>query len=131
MLVLVYIISGLLIFTKFLDVVSTLRRITPWNPELNPLARWLMSKVGVRPAVWLVFLLAVVIIGIATWLAYDIGLLFQVFYIVGGIQVSFIQAAVAHSNWTQKPNWITIKVNTWFMLMSRFLTKLPKSKHRI
>jgi hypothetical protein len=104
-----------------MDVISTLKRITPTNPELNPLARWLMSKVGVRPAIWLVFALVVIIIGVATWIAFDVDGLFQIVFIVGGTVVSIVQAAVAYANWTQRPNFITRKVLTWFDVLSRLI----------
>jgi hypothetical protein len=119
--ILLIIVAILLVSTKLMDVISTLKRITPTNPELNPLARWLMSKVGVRPAIWLVFALVVIIIGVATWIAFDVDGLFQIVFIVGGTVVSIVQAAVAYANWTQRPNFITRKVLTWFDVLSRLI----------
>ena len=116
--------------TKLMDVISTLKCVSPTNPELNPLARWLMNKVGVRPAIWLVFVLVVTIIGVATWIAFSVGWLFQIVFIVGGVMVSIIQAAVAHANWTQRQNWITIKVNTWFSVLSRWIFSLTNTTER-
>jgi len=68
----IVVVTVFLVVTKLMDVLSTLKRISPTNPELNPLARWLMNKVGMRPAIWLVFTLVVIIIGVATWIAFDV-----------------------------------------------------------
>lgn len=117
----IVVVTVFLVVTKLMDVLSTLKRISPTNPELNPLARWLMNKVGMRPAIWLVFTLVVIIIGVATWIAFDVDGLFQIVFIVGGMLVSIIQAAVAYANWTQRPNFITRKVLTWFDVLSRLI----------
>ncbi len=117
----IVVVTVFLVVTKLMDVLSTLKRISPTNPELNPLARWLMNKVGMRPAIWLVFTLVVIIIGVATWIAFDVDGFFQIVFIVGGMVVSLIQAAVAYANWTQRPNFITRKVLTWFDVLSRLI----------
>lgn len=97
----------LLVLTKLADVISTLRRLRHPSAEANPFAQKMMYRPGPRTAIWLVFALALIIIGVATTISYLGGAFFQVVFIFAGIVISLIQFAVALANWTGKESGIT------------------------
>ena len=104
---LILLTAGCLIVTKLADVLSTLRHIRDTQHESNPYARRIMQRIGQTPAVWLVFGLSLIIIGVATYVALSSHWLIQIAFIILGVFVSYVQAAVAHSNATQRDNTIT------------------------
>lgn len=107
--VLVLFIALLLILTKFLDVMSTLYRIHHASQETNPIAgRW-MAKYGVKRVSWGVFVVVVVIVSLATTLVWisPFPNLTKGAYILLGLFISIIQAAVAHTNYSGRYNIIT------------------------
>jgi hypothetical protein len=103
----ILITAGCLIITKLADVISTLRHIRGTQHESNPFARRIMQRIGITPAVWLVFGLSLIIIGVATYVALASHWLIQIAFIILGVFVSCVQAAVAHTNATQRDNTIT------------------------
>lgn len=107
MLIIMLVVALLLVLTKLADVISTLRRLCHPSAEANPFAQKMMYRLGPRPAIWLVFALALIIIGVATTITYLGGTFFQVVFILAGIMISIIQLAVAVANWTAKENGIT------------------------
>jgi len=104
----IWIVIGLLVITKFMDTYTTMRRIQGISHETNPVARKLMGRLGVKPAIWAIFGLAVVIIGLAGWLVLNLGVFFQVVFIVVGLLVVVVQAAAAQANWTGRQNAVTL-----------------------
>ena len=110
MTVCVYFIALTLILTKVYDVASTLRRIAHPHEETNPIARHIMIRVGTKKGVWITFLLALVIIGLASVAALKGGKIMQVLFIFAGLAISIIQGSVAHCNYTGKDNVITRRV---------------------
>lgn len=104
----IWIVIGLLVITKFMDAYTTMRRIQGISHETNPVARKLMGRLGVKPAIWAIFGLAVVIIGLAGWLVLNLGVFFQVVFIVVGLLVVVVQAAAAQANWTGRQNAVTL-----------------------
>jgi len=116
---LVYGVTGLLIITKLLDVLTTLARIRNADAETNPFARGLMHRLGTRQAVWLVFILAAAIISVAGFTAIRGGLLLQLAFVPAGSAAAVVQAAVAHANWTGTDNMITRKARALYALLSR------------
>jgi predicted phage tail protein len=116
---LVYGVIGLLIFTKLLDVLTTLGRIRQADTETNPFARGLMQRLGTHRTVWLVFILAGAIIAVAGFAALRGGALMRIVFIIAGFLMAIIQAAVAHANWTGTDNLITRKVRALYALLSR------------
>lgn len=116
---LVLIVAVLLMLTKALDAFSTARRIKHIGQEANPLARLLMERLGVRRAIWVVFVVSCGIIMLSViliyhWMDHPWN---KLIFIVLGILLSFVQAAVALSNEKGKSNPIT-----------RFLLKWIKKK---
>ncbi len=121
--VLISFVIFLLILTKLLDVLSTLRRIRYASNETNPFARKLMYRWGPKATVWFVFVLAVIIIGVAGYLAYLMGPIFQIAFILVGIFISLVQFAVAAANWSGKDNLITRQVRKVYgMIQQLFIT---------
>ena len=116
---LVYIVIGLLVATKLLDALSTLARIRHVDAETNSFARGLMQRLGTRRTVWLVAILAAAIISVAGFAALRGGPLMQVVFIIAGIAIAVVQAAVAHANWTGADNRITRQVRALYALLGR------------
>jgi hypothetical protein len=104
---LVYLAISLLIITKLMDVLSTIVRIKHPQIETNPLARKLMTKIGIKMTAWIVFLIVVIIVLIMGEIALTSEPSYQIFFLTFGLVVSIIQFAVALSNWTRRPNFIT------------------------
>jgi len=108
--IVVWIVILLLIVTKLLDVVSTLRSIRNASNESNPFAQKMMLRMGTKPAIWVVFLLALVIIAVTGITALRMGVVFQVVFIVFSLFVSVVQFSVAAANWTGRDNVVTRQV---------------------
>lgn len=104
---LVYLAISLLIITKLIDVLSTIIIIQHPQIETNPLARKLMTKIGIKMTAWIVFLIVVIIVLIMGEIALTSEPRYQIFFLTFGLIVSIIQFAVALSNWTRRPNFIT------------------------
>lgn len=123
----VYTVLGLLILSKLADVLSTLGRIRHADEETNPMARALMRRVGLSGAAWLVFALAILIIGVTARaaIAGDLGM--KILFIVAGTGISVVQAAVAHTNWTGRDNFITRRAR---MLHGRLQDSLDQTRAR-
>jgi hypothetical protein len=66
-----------------------------------------MYRWGPKITVWIVFIVALVIIGVAGGVAFTMGPVFQAIFIVFGTFVSVVQFAVARANWTGRDNLIT------------------------
>ena len=83
-----------LILTKLLDIVSTLKKIQSPMHESNPFIRKIMLQIGTKGTIWLVFLVAVVIIFIAGFLAMIGGRLMKGVFVLAGLFVAVVQVAV-------------------------------------
>jgi len=106
---LVYIVSALLIISKFLDCYTTSKNIQSVAHESNPIARKLMNKFGIKTTIWAIFVLTIFIVIFSLFL---INSLFNTFtykllFVLTGLFVSVIQFAAAHSNKNQRLNFIT------------------------
>ena len=104
---LVYLAISSLILTKLMDVLSTIIRINHPQMETNPLARKFMTRIGIKMTAWIVFSIVVIIVLIMGGLALTSEPSYQIFFLTFGLVVSIIQFAVALSNWTRKPNFIS------------------------
>ena len=96
-----------LLLTKLADVISTLRHIRSTHHESNRMVRHIMQRMGVTPTIWLVFGISVIIIVVSTYVALSSHLFIQIGFVIYGIVIVLIQAAVAHNNWTHQENAIT------------------------
>jgi hypothetical protein len=117
----VYLVIALLVLTKLCDVTSTLQRLQNPHGETNPIVQQTMLRVGTTKAVWVVFVLALVIIGLAGWAAINGGSVIQAIFIVVGVMISIVQGAVAHCNWTGRDNAITRRVRILHSSLSRII----------
>jgi len=102
----IYVVTVLLIATKLLDAMSTLKRVCV-QQETNPFARKLMLRLGKNKAIGVVTMLACAVIIISCITALAGGGFMRSLFLVVGVAVSVVQAAVAHSNWTDSLNPIT------------------------
>lgn len=123
MTVCVYFVIALLVVTKLCDVASTAQRIGHSNAETNPIARRMMGCVGMTRAIWIVFVLALIIIAIAGAAAVAGGNLMKFLFIVVGVAISVIQGAVAHCNWSGHDNAITNRVRVMHEGLLAFMRK--------
>lgn len=104
---LVYLVISLLIITKLMDVLSTIIRIKHPQIETNPLARNLMTKIGINITAWIVFGIVVLVVLLVGRIALRGEVFFQIFFLAFGFVLSVIQLPVALNNWTRRPNFIS------------------------
>lgn len=107
MTILIFLVTSFMLITKFLDAISTLRRIHLASDETNPIASNLMVKFGIKKTVYFFTGLALVLILTSSLLALSSEQLLQLIYIAAGLAISIIQGAVAHGNWFRRDNVIT------------------------
>ncbi len=105
----IYIISLLIILSKYLDCYTTSSQITSITQEKNPLARKFMRQFGVHTTIWAIFGLTIIIVVLSVWLisVYYNTTTHKVIFIFLGMMVSIAQFAVAHTNKTKQLNFIT------------------------
>jgi len=103
----IWLVIGSLCGTKLLDVISTLKCINSPDSETNPFARRIMKRLGIKPAILLIFLITLAIIFMSGYLALQCDFIIQVVYIFLGTFISTVQGAVAHANWFEVDNGIT------------------------
>ncbi|WP_163931453.1 hypothetical protein [Paraferrimonas sp. SM1919] len=114
--VLIYLTVISLVLTKLADCISTQLKIKSIGHETNPIARILMARFGIKGAIWLVFVISLLIIVISAYLVLEAeSMLLSAGYITVGLFVSTVQAAVAHQNFTGSNNMITRRI---FSLLS-------------
>jgi hypothetical protein len=123
MLIVVYIVIVLLIVTKLLDVLSTIRRIRNASAETNPIARKMMYRFGTTKSIWMFFILALIIITITGFMAIRETLVFQILFVTVGIFISTIQFAVAICNWTGVDNLVTKRIRKFHSFVRQLLTR--------
>jgi hypothetical protein len=107
--------AALVVLTKALDCATTLRAIVARGAvETNPIGRWLMQRLGVAVAVGSVFAVSAAISAAFAWVALVSGsTLVQCSYVVLACFVAFVQAVVAHTNWSGRWNAVTTRVLAW------------------
>ncbi|MBV6474452.1 MAG: hypothetical protein JPMHGGIA_02761 [Saprospiraceae bacterium] len=105
----VYIISALIIFSKYLDCYTTSSQITSVNQERNPLARKIMKRLGVHTTIWGIFGLTIIIVLVSIWLLFSFydSTFYKIIFIAIGLFVALTQFAVAHTNKTKRLNIFT------------------------
>ena len=115
----VWLISGMIIFSKFLDCITTVRKIKFVYWEQNPIARKLMNTFGVSKTVWGVFILTVLTVALSQWLVMNrlntaTG---KILYIILGGIITLTHILIAWSNHTGRLNFFTRMLNEFY---SRF-----------
>jgi amino acid transporter len=106
---LIAIVSILIIVSKFLDCQTTASRITNPMQEQNPITRKLMLRFGTMKVIWFIFIISILIVLLSLWLIFGFytSNFHKLTYIIGGMFVSLVQFAVAHTNKTMELNLIT------------------------
>ena len=112
-------VSLALVVSKFFDCWSTAVHMQGPSDETNRIARAAMSRFGSKPTIWAIFGVVVAIVAIVGGGAYNtatglrtaangsaLELLGVWGYVVLGLLMSLVQAAVAKSNGTGEPNAI-------------------------
>lgn len=107
--ILVVVISGLMVYSKYLDCKTTLKHLRHPNQEGNPLARSLFIRFGSHEIIWIIFGVTILIVAISLWLLYAFynTVFYKSWYILVGLIISIVQFAVAQTNNTQQLNFIT------------------------
>ena len=107
--ILIAIVSILIIFSKFLDCQTTASRITNPLQEQNPITRKLMLRFGTMKIIWAIFIISILIVLLSLWLIFRFysSNFHKLTYIIGGLFVSLVQFAVAHTNKTMELNPVT------------------------
>jgi hypothetical protein len=107
--ILITIVSILIIFSKFLDCETTARRITNPMQEQNPITRGLMLRFGTMNVILAIFIISILFVLFSLWLVFGVytSNYHKLTFIIGGLFVSLVQFAVAHTNKTMELNLIT------------------------
>ncbi|OWY21419.1 hypothetical protein C7N43_06960 [Sphingobacteriales bacterium UPWRP_1] len=105
----IYTAAFLLVLSKFLDCWTTSLRITHLEQEKNPLARFLMRKIGIQTTIWFIFAFttALVLLTVFSALAPHTGQAVQWAFVLLAAVISVVQFAVAYTNYYGKLNPIT------------------------
>ena len=105
----IYIVSFLIILSKYLDCYTTSIQITSISQERNPLAKRVMKQFGVHTTIWGIFVLSIFIVSVTVWLlfTYYYTTIYKTLFIIIGLLVSIAQVAVAHTNKTKRLNIFT------------------------
>jgi hypothetical protein len=111
----------LLVITKLMDVVSTVKCTGSSHDETNPVAQRMMRSIGVQKSSWAVFGIALVIIAAAGTAALSGPTLYPVAFVTIGVLISIVQAAVAVCNWTGRGNPVSKMVFTFHGIVGSLL----------
>lgn len=109
--------ATLLLATKWLDCLTTVRRIARPAGETNPLARTAMAHWGVRRTAWGVFALVAAIVGAVAVAALGSPSPWaRAAFVALGLPIAAIQGAVARHNATGRSNAVTravVRAHAW------------------
>jgi hypothetical protein len=77
--------------------------------EQNPITRGLMLRFGTMNVIWAIFIISILLVLFSLWLVFEVysSNFHKLTFIMGGIFVSLVQFAVAHTNKTMELNLIT------------------------
>lgn len=105
----IWIVSFLIISSKFLDCYTTSSQITSTNQERNPIARIIMKRFGIHTTIWTIFSLSIIIVGLAVWLLFTFynTTFYKALFVSLGVFITFTQFAVAYTNKTKRLNIFT------------------------
>ena len=57
---LTYVVSAAIIITKYFDCITTQRKIRGIGMEMNPIARVMMQRIGIKGTIWLIFVITII-----------------------------------------------------------------------
>ena len=106
---LTYIVSAAIIITKYFDCITTQRKIRGIGMEMNPIARVLMQRIGIKGTIWMIFVITIITtILCQLWIQLKTeSILWDYGYILTGSITVTVQAATALNNHQGRPNMIT------------------------
>lgn len=109
---LTYIVSAAIIITKYFDCITTQRKIKGIGMEMNPIARVMMQRIGIKGTIWLIFGITIITtILCQLWIQLKTeSILWDYGYILTGIITATVQAATARNNHKGRSNIITLLI---------------------
>ena len=109
---LTYIVSAAIIITKYFDCITTQRKIRGIGMEMNPIARVMMQRIGIKGTIWLIFGITIITtILCQLWIQLKTeSILWDYGYILTGSITAIVQAATALNNHKGRPNIITLLI---------------------
>ena len=113
-----YIVSAAIIITKYFDCITTQRKIRGIGMEMNPIARVMMQRIGIKGTIWLIFAVTIIItILCQVWIQLTTeSILLDYCYILMGTFTVTVQGATALNNHQGSPNFVTKRL---FYLLRR------------
>jgi len=107
--VFIFIVSFLIILSKYLDCYTTSIQITSISQEKNPLAKRIMKRFGIYTTIWGILAFSITIVILSVWFlfAYYDTTIYKTLFIIIGLLVSTAQFSVAHTNKTKRLNIFT------------------------
>jgi len=116
----IYIVSAAIIITKYLDCITTQRKIKGIGMEMNPIARVMMQRIGIKGTIWLIFGITIITtILCQLWIQLKTeSILWDYGYILTGSITATVQAATALNNHQGKANMITKQLFRFLKLMN-------------
>lgn len=106
---LTYLTSAAVIITKWFDCTTTQSKIKGIGMEMNPIARILMHRFGIKGTIWGIFALTILITALSQyWIQFSTtSILWDYGYILMGTSTAIVQGATALNNHQGRPNIIT------------------------
>ena len=106
---LTYLTSAAVIITKWFDCTTTQSKIKGLGMEMNPIARILMQRIGIKGTIWMIFLITIITTMLCQlWIQLKTeSILWDYGYIITGSITATVQAATALNNHQGKANMIT------------------------
>ena len=117
---LTYAVSAAVIITKWFDCTTTQSKIKGIGMEMNPIARVIMQRIGIKGTIWLIFAITIVmtILG-QVWIQLKTeSILWYYCYILMGTLTAIVQGATALNNHKSKANLITKTMFRFLKLMN-------------
>ena len=113
-----YIVSAAIVTSKYFDCITTQRKIRGIGMEMNPIARVMMQRIGIKGTIWLIFAVTIIItILCQVWIQLTTeSILLDYCYILMGTFTVTVQGATALNNHQGSPNFVTKRL---FYLLRR------------
>ena len=113
-----YIVSAAIIITKYFDCITTQKKIRGIGMEMNPIARVMMQRIGIKGTIWLIFAISIIVtILFQVWIQIQTeSILWDYCYILTGTFTAIVQGATALNNHQGGPNFVTKRL---FYLLRR------------
>ena len=113
-----YTVSAAIIITKYFDCITAQKKIRGIGMEMNPIARVMMQRIGIKGTIWLIFAISIIVtILCQVWIQIQTeSILWDYCYILTGTFTAIVQGATALNNHQGSPNFVTKRL---FYLLRR------------